>query len=101
MSIVYDINMHRGPRVRSVTNRALIMNENNTRFNLETHFPRRQAIRFNDSCSARWQERALPPRKNNRARMENEYEISIIMPSVRYTLACCFYLSLADDSSFD
>lgn len=37
-------------RVRSVTNRALIMNENNTRLNLETHFPRRQAIRFNDSC---------------------------------------------------
>lgn len=26
------------------------MNENNTRFNLETHFSRRQAIRFNDSC---------------------------------------------------
>lgn len=47
MSIVYDINMH---RVRSVTNRVLIMNENNTRFNLETHFSRRQAIRFNDSC---------------------------------------------------
>lgn len=31
MSTVYDINMHRGSRVRSVTNRVLIMNENNTR----------------------------------------------------------------------
>lgn len=40
---VYDINMHYTLRLASVTNKHLIMNENNKhdRFNLETHFPRR------------------------------------------------------------
>lgn len=37
MSIVYDINMHHGLRVRSVTNRVLIMNENNTRASISKH----------------------------------------------------------------
>lgn len=37
MSIVYDINMHRSSRVRSVTNRVLIMNENNTRASISKH----------------------------------------------------------------
>lgn len=48
---LYDINMHYAVRLASVTNKQLIMNENNKhgRLNLETHFSRRLFIRFNDS----------------------------------------------------